>query len=74
MKTRTSFKLNGKEGIVHCWTGTLKNFIEDIEEFILPILENYIIAEFNDAKIIIQTHDTAESIYNNFIKEFNKLK
>ena len=72
MKTRTSFKLDGKEGVVRCWCGNLRGFVEDIEEFILPILENYIIAEFNDVKIIIQNYYTAESIYNSFIREFNK--
>ena len=72
MKTRTSFKLNGKEGIIHCWSGTLKNFVEDIEDFILPILEDSIKAEFNDRVIIVYAYDDAESIFNRFMKELNK--
>ena len=72
MKTRTRFKFDGKEGIIHCWTGNLRGFVEDIEEFIIPILENYIIAEFNDTKIVVHAYENAESIFNRFVRELNK--
>ena len=71
MKTKTSFKLLG-EGIVHCWCGNLKDFILDIENFILPILEDKIIAEFNNRQIIVYAYDNAESIYNRFMQVLNK--
>lgn len=68
MKTRTTFKLIGLEGAVHCWCGNLMNFILDIDEFILPILEGNIIARFNDKEILICPSDTAQTIYENFKK------
>lgn len=66
MKTRTAFKLIGSEGVVHCWCGDLVNFVLDLDEFILPILEGSIIAKFNDRKIIICPSDTAQTIYESF--------
>lgn len=66
MKTRTAFKLSGQEGVVHCWCGNLMDFILDIEEFIVPILEDKIIASFNDREILICPSDTAQTIYENF--------
>lgn len=71
MKTRTNFKLLG-EGIVHCWCGSLRDFVEDINEFILPILEDNITAEFNDRKITVYSYDNAERIYNRFCRELDK--
>lgn len=68
MTTKTHFKLLGK-GIVYCWCGTLVDFISDIEKFILPILEDQIIANFNDREIWIYAYDTAETIYERFKKE-----
>lgn len=62
MKTRTEFKLLGK-GLVYCWRGSLADFVKDINEFILPILEDNIIAEFNGKQITVYAYDNAESIY-----------
>ena len=70
MKTRTRFKLLG-EGLVHCWCGTLIDFVEDINEFILPILEDNITAEFNERRITVYAYDNAESIFNKFCKALN---
>ena len=70
MKTRTHFKLSGK-GIVHCWCGAIGDFIEDINEFIIPILEDSIIAEFNNKEIIVTSYDNTETIYNKFKKIWN---
>lgn len=70
MKTRTSFKLSGK-GTVHCWCGSVRNFAEDINEFIIPILEDSIIAEFNDRKITVTCYDNANTIYQKFLGVFN---
>lgn len=36
MKTRTAFKLSGK-GVVHCWCGSLGDFVADICEVVIPI-------------------------------------
>ena len=70
MKTRTSFKLLGK-GLVYCWCGNLGDFVEDINEFILPILEDNITAEFNDRQITVYAYDDTESIYQKFWKALN---
>ena len=67
MKTRTSFRLSGK-GIVHCWCGAIGDFVEDINEFVIPILEDSIIAEFNDRKITVTCYDNADTIYQKFLR------
>ena len=71
MKTKTHFKLLGK-GLVYCTCGTIRDFVQDIEDFILPILEDNIKAQFNDRVIIVCAYDDAESIFNRFMKELNK--
>lgn len=68
MKTRTALKLIGKEGVVHCWCGCLREFILDIENYVIPILEDKIIARFNDREILVYPSGTAEIIYENFKK------
>ena len=65
METRTHFKLLG-QGLLYCSCGSLRDFIQDIEDFILPILEDKIKAEFNDRTIIVYSYDNAESIYDRF--------
>ena len=70
MKTRTHFKLSS-EGLVHCWCGRLGDFVKDINEFILPILEDNITAEFNDRQITVYAYDNVESIYKRFLKALN---
>ena len=41
---------------------------EDINEFILPILEDSIVAEFNERQINVYPHDNTESIFEKFKK------
>ena len=65
MKTRTCFKLCGR-GIVYCTCGTLGDFVSDINDFILPILEDKIVAEFNEREITVYAYDTVERIYQRF--------
>lgn len=65
MKTRTAFKLLQK-GLVRCWCGSLVDFTEDIDEFIIPILEDSITAEFNEKQITVYPYDNARSIYKRF--------
>lgn len=52
MKPKTSFRLL-ECGVVHCWCGALLDFIDDINTFILPILEDKITARFNDREIFV---------------------
>ena len=70
MKTRTSFKLSGK-GVVHCWCGAIEDFVKDVCDFIIPILEDSIIAEFNNREITVNPYDNADSIYQKFVKALN---
>lgn len=70
MVTRTSFKLSGN-GIVHYWCGTLRDFVEDINEFIIPILDDSIVADFNERRITITCYDNADTIYKKFLKTMN---
>ena len=46
-------------------------FVEDINEFVIPILEDSIIAEFNDRKITVTCYDNADSIYQKFLRVLN---
>lgn len=71
MKTRTQFKLHSG-GLVHCWCGSLGDFIMDINDFILPILEDHITAEFNGVKITIYSYDNKKSIYDKFTQAFDQ--
>lgn len=70
MKTRTSFKLSGK-GIVHCWCGTITDFCKDINDFIIPILEDSITAEFNGKTIIVSPYDNANILYDKLWKSLD---
>ena len=67
MKTRTHFKLNSK-GIVHCWCGTITDFCRDINDFIIPILEDSITAEFNNVTTTVTPYDNTDTIYNKLWK------
>ena len=66
MKTRTNFKLSGK-GVIHCWCGSISDFVEDINEFIIPILEDDIIAEFNYREVSINKYDDVNTIRQKFM-------
>lgn len=68
MKTRTAFKLIGPEGVVQCWVGNLRDFVLDIENYVIPILEDKIIARFNDKEVLVYPSDTAEIICEKFKK------
>ena len=70
MKPRTLFRLSGS-GLVHCYSGALRDFVRDINDFILPILEDSITAEFNYKRVTVNAHDDPESIYNQFIQALN---
>jgi hypothetical protein len=67
MQKRTSFGLC-KNGIVRCWCGALGDFTEDINEFIVPILEDNVLAEFNYGVITVTRDDNANTIYQKFLK------
>ena len=71
MKPKTSFKLLGC-GVVYCWCGALLDLIDDINTFILPILEDKITARFNDREIIVYAYDNVDTICKRFIDELNK--
>lgn len=71
MKTRTHFKLFGKS-LVYCWCGSLRDFVEDIDEFILPILEDNIFAKFNDTQIVVYAYDNVNSIHKRFWEALNR--
>ncbi len=67
MKTRTSFYLSGK-GIVFCACGTITDFCRDINDFIIPILEDSITAKFNNATITVLPYDNANTLYDKLWK------
>ena len=66
MKTRTSFRL-GSDGVVRCWCGHVVNFAEDLNEFIVPMLDGTIKAEFNGRIITVSCWDNTETIRQKFM-------
>ena len=64
-KPKTSLTLLN-DGTVRCYCGTLRWFAEDINDFIIPILGDRIIAEFNDKRITVVKYDNVDSIINKF--------
>ena len=66
MKTRTSFRLCS-DGAVHCWCGHVSAFAEDINEFIVPMLDGTILAAFNGRVITVSCWDNAEIIRQKFM-------
>lgn len=74
MKTRTFLYLC-HDGVVRCRCGAIGDFIEDIVEFVVPLLEDYIYVEFNDRKVYVLKDDDAEKIYSRYLKElYGRLK
>ncbi len=65
LKTRTRFTLH-KGSIITCDAGTARGFAEDLAEFIVPIIDETAIAEFNHARILVMPDDTAETIIERF--------
>lgn len=64
-KPKTSLTLLN-DGSIRCYTGTLRWFAEDINDFIIPILGDRIIAEFNCRKITVYKYDNVDSIIDRF--------
>lgn len=65
MNTRTSFKLSNN-GVVRCWCGNVVNFAEDLNEFIVPMIDGTIQAEFNGRTITVSCWDNTEKIRQKF--------
>lgn len=65
MNKRTKFGLC-KNGIVRCYAGVLGDFIDDVNEFIVPILDCNILVEFKPYVITVTPYDNAEIIYGKF--------
>lgn len=68
---RTRFGLC-RNGIVRCWSGTLGDFIKDINEFIVPILADNVLAEFNYNVIIVTPDDNEATIHQKFLEGKNQ--
>ena len=66
MKTRTSFRLCG-DGVVRCWCGHVMYFAVDLNEFVVPMLDSTIKAEFNGRIITVSCWDNAETIRQKFM-------
>lgn len=49
-------------GLVKCTCGTLIHFAEDLVESICPIIDTYLLAEFNGKKFLIDKTDNTSSI------------
>lgn len=65
MNTRTSFELSSN-GVVRCNCGCIGNFVEDLNEFIIPMLASTIQAEFNGRTITVSCWDNTEKIRQKF--------
>lgn len=65
MKIRTSFEF-GYSGIVRCNCGSIKDFAEDLYEFVVFMLANTIKAEINYRQITVYPWDTVDSIHEKY--------
>lgn len=59
MKTNLKIRANGE---IFCYTGVLVYFLEDIVNYICPMIETYMTAVFNDKTIIVRSNDTVDSL------------
>ena len=73
MKTRTHFRLSGN-GVVRCWCGTITDFCRDINDFIIPILEDGITAEFNGVTVTVSPYDNSDTIYDKLWKALGGIR
>lgn len=67
MKKRTSFSLLDN-GIVYCSCGSIIDFVKDLNEFIVPLLEFKIQAEFNGRIVTVYAYDNEQRILERFIE------
>ena len=63
-KPKTSFKLYGDTILFH--GGTLRDFCEDINNFIIPIFGSSLKAEFNNKRIPLYQYDNTKTIFDRF--------
>lgn len=67
MKTRTDFKIY-YDGVIRCWCGCVTDFAKDISEFVIPMLDYEINAEFNGKKRTITKYDNVDRICEKFME------
>lgn len=67
MKKRTSFSLLDN-GTVYCSCGSVIDFVKDLNEFIVPLLEFKIQAEFNGRTVTVYAYDNEQRILERFIE------
>ena len=65
MKPRTSLTLLN-DGSIRCYSGTINWFVQDICDFIIPILGDTITAEFNGRKITVYKYDNVETLLDRY--------
>lgn len=61
IKPRTSLKIS-HDGIIYCTCGTLYDFCNDIEHYIVPLIDTSMTARFNGRFISITPYDTVDTI------------
>lgn len=71
MKKRTSFSLLD-DGTVYCSCGTVRDFAKDLNEFIVPLLEFKIQAEFNRKTITVYAYDDEQRILKRLMEALNE--
>ena len=63
MQTRLKICENGK---VICYTGTLIGFLADLQNIIVPMIDSYLVADFNDIEIKVTPSDNAQTLYEKY--------
>lgn len=70
MKIDTHLKIKSN-GQIFCTHGALGDFTKDIATYIVPMIDNFVVANFNDRFVKIYPEDTSETIYERFLKEMS---
>ena len=54
------------DGKIICWTGTLIGFLADVQNIIVPLVDTYLVAVFDDIEIIVTPDDNAQTLYQKY--------
>ena len=73
IKPRTSLKIS-HDGIIYCTCGTLYDFCNDIEHYIVPLIDTSMTVRFNDRFISVNTYDTVDTIMKKFTTKITLAK
>lgn len=63
MKTQLKIRHDGR---IICYCGTFIGFLVDIQNVIIPLIDTFVVAVFNDIEFTVGPSDTMETLYEKF--------